>query len=66
MEDGLNGYFVEQQNAQDLIEKVEKFINLPYTKRKAMGDAAREKVEREFDRNMVVLAYLKAIESIRR
>lgn len=61
VEDGVNGYVVKQQNAEDLIEKIEKFIALPYSERKAMGDAAREKAEREFDRNIVVKAYLEEI-----
>ena len=64
IEDGRNGYLVKQQDADDLTAKVEKFIALPYAERKAMGDAAREKVEREFDRNIVVQAYLKEIKSI--
>ena len=34
------------------------FINLPYEKKKLMGIASRKKVEREFDRNIVVNAYL--------
>ena len=64
VEDGCNGYLVKQQDATDLIEKVEKFINLPYLERKAMGDAAREKAEREFNRQIVVDAYLKEIDSL--
>lgn len=64
VEDGRNGYLVKQQDAEDLIAKVEKFLALPYAERKAMGDAAREKAEREFDRKIVVNAYLKAIDNI--
>ena len=64
VEDGCNGFLVKQQDAEDLIEKVEKFLALPYAERKAMGDAAREKAEREFDRNIVVKAYLEAIEEV--
>lgn len=64
VEDGRNGFLVKQQDATDLIAKVEKFLALPYAERKAMGDAAREKAEREFDRKIVVNAYLKAIDSI--
>lgn len=64
VEDGCNGYFVKQQNAEDLIAKVEKFLALPYAERKAMGDAARAKVEREFDRQIVVDAYLNEINNI--
>ena len=65
VEDGRNGYLVKQQDAVDLIAKVEKFLALPYAERKAMGDAAREKAEREFDRQIVVNAYLKTIDSIK-
>lgn len=64
VEDGVNGYVVKQHDAEDLIEKVEKFLSLPYEERKAMGDAARKKAEREFDRNIVVKAYLDEIKSI--
>lgn len=64
VEDGSNGFFVKQQDAEDLIAKVEKFLALPYAERKAMGDAARAKVEREFDRQIVVDAYLNVINSI--
>ena len=65
VEDGRNGYLVKQQDAEDLIAKVEKFLALPYAERKAMGDAAREKAEREFNRKIVVEAYLNAIDSIK-
>lgn len=64
VEDGRNGYLVKQQDATDLIAKVEKFISLPYPERKAMGDAARTKAEREFDRQIVVEAYLNEINKI--
>ena len=64
VEDGRNGYLVKQQDAEDLTAKVEKFLALPYAERKAMGEAAREKAEREFDRQIVVEAYLNAINSI--
>lgn len=64
VEDGVNGFVVRQQDANDLIEKIEKFILLPYEKKREMGLAARKKVEREFDRNIVVKAYQDAISRI--
>ena len=64
VEDGINGYLVEQKNTWDLIEKVEKFINLDNEARKQMGLAGRIKVEREFDRKIVVDAYLEEINGI--
>ena len=62
VEDGQTGFIVNQKDSKDLIEKVENFIKIPNEQRKQMGLAARKKVEREFDRNIVIDAYLKEIE----
>ena len=61
IDDGRTGYLVEAKSADALITGVERFLALPYSQKKTMGQMAREKVEREFDRNIVVKAYLKAI-----
>lgn len=63
VEDGINGYIVKQQDAQDLIEKIEKFLSLSNAEQKQLGLNGRRKVEREFDRNIVIEAYLKEIGS---
>lgn len=62
IDNGVNGYVVKQQDSQDLIEKIEKFLKLSVEERKAMGLAGRAKVEREFDRQIVVEKYLKELE----
>lgn len=62
IDDGLNGFVVKQKDSDDLISKIEKFINLTYEQKKAMGIAARAKVEKEFDRKIVVRRYLKEVE----
>lgn len=64
VDDGKNGYLVEAKSVEALINGVERFLALPYSQKKNMGQMARKKVEREFDRNIVVKAYLKAIESL--
>lgn len=64
VEDGVNGYVVKQQDSKDLIEKIEKFMSLSLDERKAMGLAGRAKVEREFNRSIVVDKYLKEIYKI--
>ena len=64
VDDGITGFLVKSKDSIDLIEKVKGFINLSHEEKEAMGYAAREKVEREFDRNIVVQAYLKEIKSI--
>lgn len=58
IDDGVNGFVVKQEDSDDLIEKLEAFINLPYEQKKAMGLAARAKVEKEFDRQIVVRKYV--------
>lgn len=60
----VSGYIVEQQNSEDLIEKIEKFLKLSYEEKKHMGLAGRKKVEREFDRQIVVDAYMDEIEKV--
>lgn len=61
IDDGVNGYVVKQQDSQDLIEKIEKFLKLSVAERKAMGLAGRAKVEREFDRQIVVEKYVEEV-----
>ncbi len=57
VDDGVNGYVVEQRNSQDLIEKVKKFLALTAEEKRQMGLAGRAKVEREFDRQIVIYEY---------
>lgn len=64
-EDGVSGMAFEPRNAEDLTDKLIKFIELPYEKKKAMGIAGRRKVEKEFDRNIVIDAYMEEINKIR-
>lgn len=58
IDDKVNGFVVKQKDSNDLIDKLEMFINLPYEQKKAMGLAARAKVEKEFNRQIVVRKYL--------
>ncbi len=64
IEDGKTGYLFEVKNVDSLVETVEKFIQLPYEEKVAMGRLAREKMEREFDRNIVTDIYLEEIDGI--
>lgn len=58
IDDGVNGYVVRERDSADLIEKTEKFLQLSPEAREEMGKRGREKVAREFDRNIVVQKYL--------
>lgn len=64
IDDGVNGFIVKQQDSQDLIKKIEKFLSLSWEERRAMGLAGRAKVEKEFDRQIVVDKYLEEIKRI--
>lgn len=64
VEDGINGFIVKQKDSIDLIKKIEKFLLLSFDERKAMGIAGRTKVEREFNRNIVIEAYLSEINNL--
>lgn len=58
VDDGVNGYVVEEKNSQDLIKKIEMFLGKSVEERKAMGLAGRAKVEKEFNRQIVIDKYL--------
>ena len=49
------------KNSQQLIEKTEKFLSLSNEQRKQMGIEARKKMEKEFDRNIVIERYINEI-----
>lgn len=66
IDDGVNGYAVPQQNTDALIEAIEKFIALPRERKIEMGKAGRKKVEKEFDRNIVVSKYMEEVAKIGR
>ena len=61
IDDGVNGFLFEPQNVKQLTDKVEQFLILNFEEKKRMGQAGRKKVEKEFDRNIVVDAYLEEI-----
>ena len=63
IDDGKTGFLFNVCDAKDLADKIEKFLSLSFVEKAAMGKAGRLKVEREFDRNIVVEAYLKEVEN---
>ena len=58
VDDGINGYVIEEKNSKDLVEKIELFLNKSLDERKKMGISGREKVEKEFNREIVIDKYL--------
>lgn len=64
VDDGENGYCVHVKNSKSLIDAVDRFVNLPYDQKKIMGLKSRAKMEREFDRNIVIKLYLEEIKKV--
>jgi glycosyltransferase involved in cell wall biosynthesis len=62
--EGENGYIFEARNSVHLIEKMEQFLHLTADEKQKMGKHSRRKVEKEFDRNIVINAYLNKISQI--
>lgn len=61
---GKTGYLFQVGDAGDLINKVEQFISLSNEEKAAMGAAGRKKIEKEFDRQIVVRKYLDEIKAV--
>ncbi len=64
VDDGVSGFIVKEKDVDDLVAKMEKFISLPYETKKQMGLNGRMKMEREFNREIVIDAYVEEINRI--
>ena len=61
VDDGKNGFLVRPKSSADLIAKVESFILQPYNTRLMMGLHGRKKVEKAFDRQIIIKKYMDEI-----
>ncbi len=61
---GETGIECEPHNSKSLENAIIRFIEIPYEIKKEMGVAARKKMEKEFDRKIVIREYKKIIEKI--
>lgn len=64
IEDGKTGFLFKVRNIESMVSVVERFLQLSHEEKEAMGKAAREKMEKEFDRNIVTNIYLEEIKKI--
>ena len=62
VDDGISGYVVPVNNGKAVIDAVKRFLALTESERKQMGIAGRKKMEKEYDRNLVVDTYLRVLE----
>ncbi len=57
IDEGKTGYLFDAGSSEDLTAQVEKFLALSFEEKKTMGIAGRAKVEKEFNREIVIKAY---------
>lgn len=62
VEHGVTGFMCETRSCEQLIQAVRAFMQMNNEDRKRMGLAGRQKMENEFNRQIVVDAYMKEIE----
>ncbi|MBD8071101.1 glycosyltransferase family 4 protein [Bacillus sp. PS06] len=63
-DEDISGIGFDVQDVDSLVEAIITFINLPYEQKKAMGMAGRKKMEKEYDRQIVINAYLDEINQL--
>lgn len=62
IDDGKTGYLFEAGNTESLVDAIEKVVNLSPEQRENMGITGRMKVEREFNRKIVIQKYIDEVE----
>lgn len=63
-DDGVSGFACQPKDVDSLVAAIEKFIALPHEDKVQMGLAGRKKMEREFDRSIVVEKYVQELNKI--
>ena len=54
VDEGVNGYLCKKQDVLSLVAALESFLSKSYDERKTMGFSGRDKMKREFDKNIVI------------
>lgn len=61
-DDGISGISCRARDGDDLVRAIKEFMALSYSQKIEMGKSGRKKMEKEFDRNIVIRHYLFEIE----
>jgi galacturonosyltransferase len=61
IDDGITGLIFENGNSKSLAAQMEKFIQLSFEDKCVMGKAGRAKIEREFDRKIIIEKYMQEV-----
>lgn len=62
---GKTGWLIPVKDEEALVQALEDFLNLNWEEREKLGYAGRQKMEQEFDRQMVVQKYLDVLNPYR-
>jgi galacturonosyltransferase len=63
VDEGVTGFLFAPGDSAGLIEKIERFIAMSCEERAQMGRLGREKMEKEFDREIVIAKYIEEAEA---
>ena len=64
VDEGVNGFLCQPRSADDLKDKMEKMLLLPETGRLQMGLKGREKMLKQFDEQIVIDRYVRAVDDL--
>ena len=64
VDDGKTGFIIPIKNEDALVDAIERFLMMTWEQKKEMGLLGREKIEREFDRQIVVKSYIEEIQRL--
>lgn len=64
LKNNYNGFLVKEKNANSVVSAIINFLNLSYDEKKQMGINARNIVENNFDRHIVIDKYMKVIKEL--
>ena len=64
VDDGVSGFLVKKRDANDLYIKMKKVYYMSCEEREKMGIQGRRKMERTFDRNIVINIYIERLKKI--
>lgn len=62
VDNGKSGFVIPIKNEDALTDALKRFLEMSWEQRRDMGLAGRKKIEQEFDRQIVVRAYMEEIE----
>lgn len=61
LSEGISGYTFKVKESSHLVEQIERFIRLPYQSKVQMGVEGRKKIEKMFDRQIIINEYIEEI-----